>query len=210
MIETGATPKPGSSPRKFNQNETLRLAWCGTIEARKALNLAIHAISNLSDTSKIELHVIGSGPDEHDCRKMTGKVGLINQVVWHGKVSHTEAQDLMNSCHILVHTALKEGTPHVVLEAMSLGLPVICHDACGMGVAVNESCGIKIPLFNPKVSIDGFKAAIECFLQDRSLLERLSSGALKRAAELTWESHIIRISNTYQNILSTTDSNPEF
>jgi glycosyltransferase involved in cell wall biosynthesis len=88
-------------------------------------------------------------------------------------------------------------------------MPVICHDACGMGIAVNESCGIKIPMCDPATSIEGFKNAIERFSVEPDLLEQLSLGALRRASELSWESHIDRICDSYRTVLDAPDPNPQ-
>ena len=66
----------------------------------------------------------------------------------------------MRDADVFVFTSLQEGTSTVVMEALALGLPVICHDACGMGVAVNERCGIKVPMISPGLSQGGFAAAI--------------------------------------------------
>lgn len=202
MLETGTTPQPTRVPKTLSDGEPLKMAWCGTIEARKALNLLLTAIHALPNAQAVELHVIGSGPEEMKSRQLAGNLGVSAVVKWHGRVNHDEAQKMMASCHLLVHTALKEGTPHAVLEAMSRGLPVICHDACGMGIAVNDSCGIKVPLHNPATSIRGFKEAIERLLATPDLLASLSEGALKRAGHLTWQSHTSRICQSYESVLN--------
>ena len=75
-----------------------------------------------------------------------------------------------------VFTSLQEATSTVVPEALSLGLPVICHDVCGMEVAVTPECGIKIPLLDPATSIRGFVEAI-LKLSHPMELERLSAGS---------------------------------
>ena len=84
-----------------------------------------------------------------------------------------------------------------VLEALGWGMPVICHDICGMSAAVNETCGIKIPLVNPQQSIRGFRDAIERLLDNPGLIERLSKGALLRAAELSWDAKVREIAEAY-------------
>ena len=197
MIETGAVLREGMQPKKLENGQPIKLVWCGIIEARKALNLLLEALNQSDIPCGWELHIIGTGPDEGRERRRAVHLGLSSKVKWHGKVSHEQAQLLMSSCHLLVHTALKEGTPHVVLEALSLGLPVLCHDACGMGVAVNESCGLKVPLLSPSESIRGFQEAIQRLAADPLEYARLSRGALNRARELTWELNISRISEAY-------------
>ena len=87
----------------------------------------------------------------------------------------------------------------VVLEAMGWGLPVICHDACGMAAAVDDSCGIKIPFMNPLQSIKGFRDALEGLLRNPEKVERLSAGALRRASVLSWEAKVKEIARSYSD-----------
>jgi glycosyltransferase involved in cell wall biosynthesis len=96
----------------------------------------------------------------------------------------------MELSHVLVHTSVKEGTPHVVLEALSMGLPVVCHDACGMGTAVTEDSGIKINLIDPATSEREIRNAIHRLLNEAALLTRISAGATKRADELKWDNNL--------------------
>jgi len=107
----------------------------------------------------------------------------------------------MEHGHALLHSALKEGTPHVVLEAMTRGLPVICHDACGMGVAVDQNSGLKIRMLDPKTSVTGFRDAILRVASEPGLLESLSEGALSRARDLSWDTKIEKFSDTYRQVI---------
>jgi glycosyltransferase involved in cell wall biosynthesis len=191
MLETGATPAPNPVIRSLQAGETLRLVWCGIIEARKALDLAIEAIARLPDPSRVELYVVGDGPEQAACKALAERLQVQTSIRWHGRVSHAEAQQLMGNGHALIHTAVKEGTPHVVLEALAQGMPVLCHDACGMGVAVTDQSGIRISLRDPESSIIGFAKAIAELCHDPSLLTSLSHGALARTCELSWN-HLVR------------------
>jgi glycosyltransferase involved in cell wall biosynthesis len=104
----------------------------------------------------------------------------------------------MSKAHVLLHTSICEATSTVVLEALALGLPVICHDACGMRTAVTNQCGIRVPLRDRETSIDGFCSAIQ-ELGDSVVYNQLSIGALQRSYELTWDSKVARISDAYTN-----------
>jgi glycosyltransferase involved in cell wall biosynthesis len=86
-----------------------------------------------------------------------------------------------------------------VLEALALGLPVVCHDACGMQTAVTDQCGIKVPLYDREISIDGFCLVIQK-LAEPPVYNQLSAKALQRAHELTWDSKVARISEAYLNV----------
>ena len=88
-----------------------------------------------------------------------------------------------------------------MLEALVGGLPVLCHDACGMGVAVDDASGLKVPLRDPRTSIAGFRAALMRLLNEPALLETLSQGAMKRAQELNWEEKIRHFCTAYHDAL---------
>ena len=201
LIETGASPSAGAGVRTLPRNEPLRLVWCGRIDAQKALYIALHALADRSLDSRCTLQVIGEGPEKSRCIALATKLGIASQVHWHGKVEHAEVQRLMADGHALIHTGIKEGTPHVVLEALAGGLPVLCHDACGMGVAVDDASGLKVPLRDPRTSIAGFRAALMRLLNEPALLETLSQGAMKRAQELNWEEKIRHFCTAYHDAL---------
>jgi glycosyltransferase involved in cell wall biosynthesis len=147
------------------------------------------------------LEILGDGPEAERWKDLAASLGLQERIHWHGMLPRDRALEVMSSSHVLAHTSVKEGTPHVVLEALSMGLPVICHDACGMGTAVTSACGIKVPLEEPGRSVEGFREAIDTLLVNPHLLQELSRGALARAAELTWDSKIQRIDRAYREAL---------
>lgn len=78
-----------------------------------------------------------------------------------------------------------------------MGLPIICHDVSGVSIAVNETCGIKIPLISPKDSINCFHDAMKRIIEDRALLEKLKVGAKKRSIEISWDVMAETIANDY-------------
>lgn len=197
MVETGSSLREDVIPVARKKGEPLRVTWCGIIEARKALHLLIAALAALGRKGEWELHVIGEGPDRATCRERAGRLGIGERIQWHGLVRHEEARNLIASGHLLAHPALKEGTPHVVLEALAAGVPVLCHDACGMGIVVDERCGLKVPLESPSVTIEGFRSALARLLDETGLLERLSSGARARSIELSWDNKLAQISEAY-------------
>jgi glycosyltransferase involved in cell wall biosynthesis len=66
-----------------------------------------------------------------------------------------------------------------------------------MAVAVDDTCGIKVPFENPEQSIQGFHDAIKRLLLNPELVERLSEGALRRASELSWDAKVKEMAEAY-------------
>ena len=207
MIETAATASPLGRVRTWDGVEPLRIVWSGTHTYGKALPILIHALAILKGNGlcNFVVDVLGKGGETIKWKNLAEKCGVADVFKWHGHLSHDVAIETMAKCHLLAFPSLKEGTPHVVLEALSLGLPVICHDICGMGTVVTASCGIKILMKSPSISIKGFVDAISNIMRCPELLEKLSSGALTRAKELSWTQKAHAISDAYALVRAKTD-----
>lgn len=198
LLETGASPAaPEAKPVERRGDEPLRLVWSGLFLGIKALPLVLRAIARLPESTAVTLDVLGEGPESELWKQEARELNLGSKVKFHGYLPKDEALAVMRGAHVLVHSSVKEGTPHVVLEALSMGLPVICHDACGMGTAVTDDCGIRIPLTSPETSIRGFADAFATLLAAPRLMTRLSEGALARARQLSWDLLIETIDNSY-------------
>jgi glycosyltransferase involved in cell wall biosynthesis len=207
MIETAAPTVASRPRRRYDGTSSLRLLWSGQHIDRKALPLLLHALASSRLRERIELHVLGGGPRTEPWQALARRLGLV-RVFWRGQLPHEEALAAMREADVLVHTSIREGTPHVVLEAMAQGLPIVCHDIAGMAVAVTDRCGLKIPLVDPRTSIAAFGAAIERLTESPELVQSLSVGAAARAAELTWEAKAAEIAGVYERCVAPRAASP--
>ncbi len=188
VSERARTRRPG---------EPLRFVWSGSHIPRKALPIALHAFSRLPKDGTFHMQVLGKGKDTARCQALAKSLKIDHLLTWHGQCDHKAALEIMSRAHALLHTSITEATSTVVLEALGLGLPVVCHDACGMHLAITEECGIKVPLRDRDTSIDGFTCAMGR-LGDVARYGELSAGAIRRAAELTWDKKVLRMSQLYR------------
>lgn len=202
MTETGSLASDLCRQRHFDPRRPLLLCWSGRHIRLKALPILLHAVASSKCREHFRVLVLGGGPETTNWKRLASILGIASQVSWLGNVPHADALREMQRADVLVHTSLREGTPHVVLEALAMGMPVVCHDACGMGSVVNSCCGIKVGLSSPEQSIAGFREAIERFWLSPSPLEELSLGASKKASELTWDQKAKEISDTYSSLVS--------
>ena len=202
MLDAGTT----NHAHKFNQETTgssiIKGIWCGHLIERKAAIILLKALA-LSKLTKeeIKIQIIGSGPLERTLHEQSKSLGL-NNIDWIRNVDHDTVFKLMSKADFFVHTSLREATSNVIPEAISMGLPVICHDANGMSIAINGSCGIKIPMLSPETSINGFHDAIEKLLLDKQLITALKIGASKRSLEISWDKMAETMANDYSAIVT--------
>ena len=202
LNETGSLVAPSLLNKEQEMRDTFKILWVGRFVARKALKLALEVISETQSSIKnIEFHIVGSGQGESALKEYSKDLGIGNNCKWHGTKKRNEVLELMNDSDILLFTSLDEGTPHVVLESISMGLPVLCHDICGQSTVIDETCGIKLALVNPKYSIKMFSKSIIKLYNDRVLLSNISSGAIRRAEKLSWEEKAKQLVDLYQKVL---------
>jgi glycosyltransferase involved in cell wall biosynthesis len=202
MLDSGTSPAPRDVPA-YDGVRPLRLVWSGVHIGRKAMPILLHALAPLRERP-IEVIALGQGPQTEAWDTLAEQLGVRHMIRWMGKLRLPDALAQMRQSDALVFTSLMEAASHVTLEAISMGLPVLCHDACGMCIAVNEFCGIKVPLVDADTSIRGFSEAIRRILDEPTLLRRLADGAAKRATELTWDAKAREIATEYDRILATT------
>ena len=201
VSEVGTSSLPEVLPKTAHQGP-LELVWCGVMVGCKALNLALSAMARIREQGvDCRLHIIGDGPCRPDWQRQSQELQLGDRCIWYGRLSHDEALAVMQRCDLCWHSSWKEATSTVIVEALSLGLGVICHDACGMGVAVTPDCGIKVPLISPEVSVEGFARAICRIDRDRDLIARFSRGALDRGREFSWSQQVQRVIACYEQLM---------
>lgn len=173
--------------------------WVGKLDFRKQLKLAILSIEQ-SKNKSIKLHIIGPGEDLI-YKRLAKKLQIEQQCIWHGKLSHEQVQNIMKNADLFFFTSVAEGTPHVVLEAISNNLPVLCFDTCGQGDSVNEKIGRKISISNYKQSIIEFANELNNLYMNRDLLKIMSENCRKCQVELSWDTRAEKMLDLYKSLL---------
>ena len=182
-----------------NSKEPFDVLWVGKMDFRKQLALALKSIAECAQP-KMRLHIVGGG-NAVPYQKLASELGIENQCVWHGAVSHEEVQKLMQESDVFFFTSVAEGTPHVVLESIGNHLPVVCFDTCGQGDSVNESVGRKIALSHPFQSAHDFARILNELEGNRALLKQLSENCKQRQMELSWEVKARKVVEEYKRII---------
>ncbi|HVT89958.1 MAG TPA: glycosyltransferase [Tepidisphaeraceae bacterium] len=204
LCEAGGKPRPHIATIKTYdpQREPLRLVFAGYHIGRKAVPLVLHAIARIGNEFPVHFTSLGSGPERAKWQALAQELGIADKVNWIAELPHEQAMQEMSRAHLFAFPSLQEASSTVTLEALSLGLPVICHDACGMGFIVNDDCGVKVAMTSPEISIEGIAGALRRMHSDPSELTRLSHGALKRSEELSWDYAAQQIAEGYDRVLS--------
>ncbi len=106
---------------------------------------------------------------------------------------------VLSACDILALTSEKEGLPRVVMEAMTLGLPVAATDAPGTRELVRNGVnGLLVPVGNPHALCE----ALERLSASPALRARLGAAGERFAwRELSEKRVLSRILSAYESIV---------
>lgn len=186
--ETGLTLKK-SCIHKECINRPIELLWVGRFIPTKKLSIALTALAKTHNPKNFRLHIVGSGTKkEVNQYKLTAiNLGINDICIWHGKIANSEVQNMMQKFDLFYFTSIFEGCPHVILEAISNNMPIVCFDTCGQGVIVDDNIGFKVKLTNQQESIDRFAEKLNYINSHRELLPIMSSNCTKKQKELSWE-----------------------
>lgn len=182
-----------------SQKEYFDVLWVGKLDFRKQLSLALRSIA-ATKNPHIKLHIVGGG-NNFIYQTLAKELGIESQCKWYGAISHEEVQTIMQKSDVFFFTSVAEGTPHVVLEAISNNLPVVCFNTCGQGDSVNEKVGRKIELSNPNLSANEFAIILNHLESNRELLKQLATNCEKRQEVLSWETKVKHMIELYQSRL---------
>lgn len=189
---------------EIGSSRPIRLLWVGRFIPTKKLDIALEILSKLKNKNRFELHIVGWGTLEEESRykDYAKSLDILDNCRWYGRISHEMVQRIMKDSDIFLFTSVVEGTPHVVLEAISNNLPIICFDMCGQGVIVNDSVGWKFKINNLEKSTSEIVKCLNHLETNRKEILEKSANCEFRKPELSWESKIEHILSIYRTLVN--------
>jgi glycosyltransferase involved in cell wall biosynthesis len=199
QLETGV--RSYEAARRTPHNGPLRILWSGELQPWKAMPLLLHALAKLPANVAYEVRILGEGPLERSWRRLAQRLGVGDRLQWLGHLPHAEALALFQWADVLAFTSLRDTSGNVVLEALAAGVPVVCLDHQGVRDMVTSECGIRVPVEFPRATIASLADALTSLATQPELRERLSAGALERAAYYNWDRQGERMARVYAEAL---------
>jgi glycosyltransferase involved in cell wall biosynthesis len=148
--------------------------------------------------------VIGKGPDEKWLQDLAASLGLDDAVTWISYLEHAGVMRAYGRHDAFLFPSLHDSSGNVVLEALSLGLPVVCLDAGGPAVLVDPSCGFKVRPGEPEQVVEDLARALDELARDPALRRAMSQAAVDRAHEdFSWTHQVRRMEQLYLAVSTT-------
>jgi glycosyltransferase involved in cell wall biosynthesis len=178
---TSATP--GTFTRnQANDRGGPYVIFVGTIEPRKNLERLIAAWRSIDPPDRGDTRLVIAGATGWLVESSLRQGASEDAIEFPGFVSDVDLARLMRGAMALVYPSLYEGFGLPVLEAMSLGIPILTSN-----VGATRELADGAALLVDPTSIESIREGLLQLLKDESLRGRLSRLGLERSASFSWK-----------------------
>jgi glycosyltransferase involved in cell wall biosynthesis len=189
VIRNGIARPSGEAPWRLTAANRGVVGTVGQFRKVKDIPLLVRGYARVAPELRRRLLLAGyfaaaDASEEQWSRRLIDEFGLGDQVAVTGRFEHTGVYAHLRALHVYVQASAFEGLPNAVLEAASLGVPLVTTAVGGLVEILEDGVSaLLVPHGDPAQ----LGAAIARVLADDDLAQRLSAGAQAVAARLSVE-----------------------
>jgi glycosyltransferase involved in cell wall biosynthesis len=192
-----ATPMPAELAARVGDGPYV-LAL-GTLEPRKNIARLVSAFGAVADAHP-DVRLVIAGRDDTARPSIDAATDALaptarSRVVLTGSVPDDGRRALLEGASVLAYPSIYEGFGFPVLEAMSVGVPVLAADVPAIAEVAAGAARLATP-----TSVDALAAGLAEVLDDAAGRERLVAAGRARVAQLSWEATARGLARTYASL----------
>ncbi len=193
--------------------QPIKLVFVGRLVKWKAVDLLILAFKRVWEQIPVELEIIGDGHERPALEALATELGLIKlqetesatqdaAVNFTGFLSQTDCAKRLQQADVMVLPSLYECGGAVVLEAMTMGIPVIATNWGGPADYLDESCGILVEPTGRDLFINGLANAMVKMAKSPELRQAMGKAGRQRILDyFDWEVKVDTMLEIYQEAI---------
>jgi glycosyltransferase involved in cell wall biosynthesis len=166
----------------------IQLITTGRLTSSKNILTAVKSLKYIPAYYSVLFTIVGSGIEkskilaEIEENHLSHRVRLIEETTRENVLTELTKSD------IFLFPSLREGGSWALMEAMAIGLPVICLDWSGMKVITDEQSAIRLPVTDPKQMPKDMASAICRLIDHPELREQMGNAGRERIRTVfNWE-----------------------
>jgi len=166
----------------------------GRLVPDKGHEVALEAFAKIVEREpRAQLLVVGAGKLRHQLREMASK--MLPEGSWRFLGHRSDVDAVLAAGTVVLVSSFREGMPHVVLEAMAAGTPIVATGVAGIPEMLRD--GQDGLLVEPG-DVDATAAAVLRLLDDRESADAMAASARRRVlAEFSLETMIDRVESCF-------------
>ncbi len=175
-------------------NNAVVIGALARLSDQKRLDRLLEAMVALPDN--VHCIIAGAGPLRAQLARHARELGVDARVHWLGH--RDDVGDVLDALDVLVITSDREGLSNAMLEAMSLGIPVVSTDVSGAREALyafpdGTAPGVVVPMETAEIA-----AALKTLVRDSRLRKQMGAAGARRWRE---EFDYDRMLNDWETVL---------
>jgi glycosyltransferase involved in cell wall biosynthesis len=168
-----------------------KIYFVGNLIHRKGVVNLIEAMQEMNG----ELVIVGDGPEREGLRNLCEKYKV--NCKFKGYINPLAIQKELINARVLVLPSIEgEGLPNVVLEAMSVGLPVVATNIAGIPDVVKDG---ETGFIVEPANVGELASKISEIVNNQSLWAKMSENCLREVEKYSWGNIIKRIEEVYDS-----------
>ncbi|MCC7161386.1 MAG: glycosyltransferase family 4 protein [Anaerolineae bacterium] len=195
-LEAAKQPKAFARAYLNIPDDALVILSGGGLEHKKGVDVSIRAMARLQNTNPALaplLLIASDGSRRAFLEQLAAQLGVRSRVRFIG--FRDDMPRVMSAADVLVSSSRWEGFGMVILEAMSLGLPVVATAVGGVPELIeNQESGLLVPSEDPEALADGLARV----LTNPEWAARLACVAQQRAEGFTPQTQVPLLVQLYQ------------
>jgi glycosyltransferase involved in cell wall biosynthesis len=181
-------PDPGYAPGQ-NEREADTLVYLGLLERHKGVHVLVDAFCSSSSKHGFKLWIIGDGSLKEELRLKVKKAGMNERVIITGYLEKEKVEHIQKKAAAqIVPSIWYENSPLTVLEAFSVGVPVISSDIGGLSEVALKNAGSET--FSPGNSVELSERLVELWNRRDSIGEMSRKARTAYLERFTPELHM--------------------
>jgi glycosyltransferase involved in cell wall biosynthesis len=148
-----------------------------------------------------KLTLVGEGELKKSLCDLAKELGVNEQLQFLGQLGRNEILEIFDDSDIFCLPSHSEGTPKVILEAMTRALPVVATNVGGIPTTVwHEQTGLLVPARNPEALASSIKRIFDdSILREKCILGGLSISR-KHTVDKEWGKMMQIVQQAYPNL----------
>jgi glycosyltransferase involved in cell wall biosynthesis len=174
---------PGGMKKRDDRktDDVYRVISVARLAPVKAQRILIAACQQLVTAGwRLNLHLVGSGPDAESLRQFAKAAGMESHVIFEGPRNQDEVIALYRQSDVFALASFGEGVPVVLMEAMAMELPCVATWVNGVPELIRHN---QEGLLVAPSDVEGLAQAIEQLLKSPELRQRLGSAGRQKVLQ---------------------------
>lgn len=179
----------------LKKHEKFTIITVANLVPVKNINLVLDIAKQLHEADFI---IVGEGKEYNSLSRHIETEKLVNVSLLGFKEAY-EIKELYGRSDCFLLTSMAEGTPTVIMEAMAVGLPIVCSNAGGMEHFLNDTeHGFVVQSY----CAEDYVAKIKLLMQDLLLKEKIAENNKAVAQYFSWDHVAKRITTLTKEVLN--------